>query len=374
MSTARLYFATNRKHKGNDRWHPDSYGGGFSSNGHHNLRFGKLDLTVDDAEVKKSLDGTAHGRKGNGEELAKYLTRCVDGASIEAYKDDVGKLVAHEEKASTRVFRDLKIEMEKVSDVLVFIHGFNVSWEEAVGSALALQYMLNRKSQAEKKEKDIIVVLFTWPSDGSMMPFAAYWSDRNDAEESGPAVGRALLKLHEFLSLLRKGAKRKEEELCRQEIHLLCHSMGNYVLQHSLSKMIEYLPGQRLPRLFGHIFLCAADVDDDVLESRQPMERLHELALNVSAYFNNGDVALHVSDATKGLPDRLGQTGVAHDSLVHRKVHQIDCSPIVRGMVEHSYFLWATVNEDISMSIHEEPFGSGDRKRTEELRNSWVMK
>ena len=68
-------------------------------------------------------------------------------------------------------------------------------------------------------------------------------------------------------------------------------------------------------------------------------------------YHNRGDVALVVSDFTKGNPDRLGSNGPARPNLVHNKVHKIDCTPIVSGLVEHSYYLVGTVNPDIRMSI-----------------------
>ena len=33
--------------------------------------------------------------------------------------------------------------------MIIFIHGYNVEWEEAAGSALALQAMLNRKTDGD---------------------------------------------------------------------------------------------------------------------------------------------------------------------------------------------------------------------------------
>ena len=146
--------------------------------------------------------------------------------------------------------------MMKSSDVMIYMHGYNVDWYAALGGAIAMEQMLNRgKKPSEKK---ITVVLFSWPSNGSMMPFAAYKSDRTDARDSGKAIGRALLKLNDFLGTLRIDAKNKKEELCLQDLHLCCHSMGNYVLQKGLeNKLIGYSNGSILPRMFKHIFLCA---------------------------------------------------------------------------------------------------------------------
>ena len=42
---------------------------------------------------------------------------------------------------SARTFDELQKKMRASRDLLIFIHGFNVSWRDAVGSALALQEM-----------------------------------------------------------------------------------------------------------------------------------------------------------------------------------------------------------------------------------------
>ncbi len=369
MNPEKLYFATNRNHKGGDRWHPTRYGKRFSRNGSQNLRFGELIIEPDKNDVKSSLD------KGEGESLASYLTELAKEASITAYKDPTTpqeKKSWSQEEPSRMLFKALKTEMMQAADVLIYIHGFNVAWEQAVGAALALQYMLNRKRKGA--EKQTLVVLFSWPSDGSMVPYLAYGSDRADAKASGLAIGRAMLKLRDFLRTLRRGAEHEDEELCHQDIHLLCKSMGNYVLQHALNKLIENAEGPALPRIFKHIFLCAPDVAENVLEAGQPMGRLHELGRNITAYFNTGDLAMYVSDYTKGNSERVGHSGNAHPSLVHRKIHQVDCSPIVEGLTEHSYYLWSTVNDDIQLSIEgADVDDEARRRRRHGHSNEWVL-
>ncbi len=369
MATTSLFFATNRKHKGKDRWQPTGYGKDFSSDGMQNLRFGNLTLEANESRVKKFMN------EGDGEELAGYLARKAKKAIIEAYEDKTSITKAEipsEKNSSTKMFRKLKTEMEKSADVVVYIHGYNVSWEQAVGAAVALQYMLNRKR--EPNQKKVLVVLFSWPSDGSMIPFMAYRSDRADAEGSGHAVGRAMLKLHDFLLKLSNTADSQKDRPCEQEIHLLCHSMGNYVLQNALAKLIEHSVGPCLPRIFDHLFLCAADVNDDVLETNHLMSRLHEICKNITVYFNKGDMALLISDHTKGHPERLGHAGNAHPYLVHNKIHQVDCSPIVHGPIEHSYYLWATVNDDIHLSVEGVEFDDTSRHRKRRGNsNEWVL-
>jgi esterase/lipase superfamily enzyme len=193
---------------------------------------------------------------------------------------------------------------------------------------------------------------------------------------SGAAVGRAFLKLRDYLAALRDKARNGGQALCGQDLHLLCHSMGNFLLQHALARVDQFTPGDALPRLFEQVFLCAPDVDDNALEPGQPLGRVHEIARNVNVYHNKHDTALVISDFTKGNPDRLGGTGAARPTQLHRKIDQIDCTPIVEGFVEHSYYLSGNINADIRAGIDGKApdHAKRPRRRHATLPNVWVMK
>jgi esterase/lipase superfamily enzyme len=377
MRNLQLYFATNRKHEGPKRWKPIGYGNRFSDDGEENLRFGKLTLPLDENVISRNLQRSAGGKlgRGCGNKLAKAITQKVKRgeAAINAFPEsldpdrpDTKQAARH--YGSLAMFTELKKAMMTASDVLVFIHGFNVSWSDAVGSALALQESLNQSNE-DYPTQDVLVVLFSWPSDGKALPFVSYSSDRGESRGSGAAMGRGLLKLRDFVGSIPARAA------CHQNIHLACHSMGNYVLQNTLPRLFEYTPGRVYPRLFKHIFLCSPDVDDDVLEPDQAMGDLHQLAAQITIYHNRGDTALWGSDYTKGNPDRLGQNGVARPALIHQKVHQVDCSPIVSGFMEHSYYLDGRVNSDIRMSLANLAMDDERRTRTrdQDLPNIWKM-
>ncbi|WP_284223808.1 alpha/beta hydrolase, partial [Brevundimonas denitrificans] len=171
-----------------------------------------------------------------------------------------------------------------------------------------------------------------WPSDGSMMPFIAYANDRQDAAASGPAFARSFLKLGDYL----RGST--PDEACDQKLHLVAHSMGNYVLRHALQEILRQAPG-RPPRLFDQIFLMAADEDDDAFEKEHKLKFLPRIAKRVNVYFNNEDRAMAISDKTKGNPDRLGDDGPRIPRSIPGKVTLVDCTDVVSGLVEHSYYL-----------------------------------
>ncbi len=383
MTKVNLFYATNRRHIGDDRWAPTGYSTDFSSDGLENLRFGRVSFEAEEDKINKHLQRKKKGESdpGDGEKLAEYLKSCLkETSTIKAYKENIKNHTAdiHQPNArfgSESLFEDLRKSMLKNSDVLIYIHGFNVSWEDAVGAACSLQLMLNSRKSAGAK--DVLVVLYTWPSNGQALPYVSYKSDRSEASGSGKAFGRGLLKLRDYLAKLKTDCLNSNDPLCEQELHLLCHSMGNYVLQNTLARMKNFAAGRSLPRIFEHIFLCAPDVSDDVLEPGKPMGDLHELTRNVTIYHNRGDVAMYVSDYTKGNPDRLGHEGASRPGQLHRKIHQVDCSPLVKGLVEHSYYLWGPVNTDIRLSIdgvtHDDS-SARRRHRETNFTNVWILR
>jgi len=374
MLTLMIYYATNRNHIG-QRWSPDSYGQDFSADRANNLRFGQITAEVSVNKVKHFLSRKVEHRIGDGEGLSAYIEKKLRKKHlIKAFKEPEN--TSNTKKTplpSTTVFQALKKQMETKRDLVIFIHGFNVDWFEAVASAMALELMLNQHSQDDDELKDTSVFLFTWPSNGDMMKNKAYLSDRSDAEESSMAVARGFLKLRDFLMTLKPKDDDPAIKECSQQLHLLCHSMGNYVLQHAVTALIELNNQKHLPQLFQHIFMCAPDVDDNIFEREQPMVNLHRLARQVTVYYNNGDLAMYISDYTKGNVDRLGHNGSARPSLLHNKVSQVNCSKVVGGITEHSYYLWATVNEDIRQSIDDIADGDELRKRAPQSAQVWRL-
>ena len=345
-ATQKLYYATNRAHKGQNRWRPEEYTGEFSSDGAENLRFGSVELDLDPAIAREYRDKDCGFGTGDGVALAKYVRDSKATARIEAFEEKLEKDEADDDQreavfGSHRMFDELQRQEQDERDILVFVHGFNVSWWEAVGSAVALNLMLPQ----------VMVVLFTWPSDGRAIPFWSYFSDRADARNSGLAVGRGFLKLRDFLLKQFRQRRKGGGEPCRRSIHLLCHSMGNYVLQSALEKTIEFSPSSKPPRLFDQVFLCAPDVSDDVFEPGRPFSELPRMAENVTVYHNRGDLAMPVSDYTKGNTDRLGWRGANRPGELDGRVHIVDCSDIVSGVVEHNYYLSGRVNRDVSQSL-----------------------
>ncbi len=228
---------------------------------------------------------------------------------------------------SRKVFGEMRQEMEaKGQDALIYIHGFKTNFKRSV--------RLSARFEAALGEEGPNVAVFSWPSNGTMLPWWSYSSDRRDSRASGVAVGRLLLKLVDFLRATAPGAPGN----CKQQVHLLAHSMGVYAMRYALQAVLAEWP-RRLPRVFGQVILVAADEDDDAFRHDHKLRRLPELAQGVHVYFNRQDAVLAGSDETKrGNQRRLGDNGVRFSSDIPSGMTQVDCTPVVHaGLFEHGY-------------------------------------
>ena len=245
---------------------------------------------------------------------------------------------------SNTIFAEIRESMRAGVDTVLFIHGFNYSFHEALIDAALL------KRTYETAETPYTFFVFSWPSDGSLMPYIAYANDRADARTSGAALGRGLLKLGEFVrrvsgelgprvrSDLGRNAEttRLRKELCAGRLHLMAHSMGAYALRHAVQAMRREI-GDDLPRLFDEILLIAADEDADAFEHDHKLALLPRLGRRVTVYHNREDIPLAISDLTKGNPDRLGADGPATAHTIPTKVSVIDIADVTTGFQEHRY-------------------------------------
>lgn len=304
MAKVRIFFATNRNYLPDNK--VEVFGGQFNPDGIAALRFGW-------ADYDESASGTP---------LRKVFVY-PDPKPEEAGPAAAGK-------GSGSFLDDLRVAMrDGCTDTVVFIHGFNVSFIDALnaGGAMASQIAIDGKP--------INVVVFSWPSDGKMVPYMSYYSDREDARTCGAALARAYLKLFDFMVGL------DPKDYCDRSLHLLAHSMGNYVLRNGLQALRAKDP-TKLVRLFTEIILAAPDEDDDAFDTDDKLRLLPSLGRRVTVYYNHKDRALLISDKTKGNPDRLGSDGPRMLDLLPKKVIVVDCARVAGEgdpKIQHSYFI-----------------------------------
>ncbi len=186
-------------------------------------------------------------------------------------------------------------------DLLVFVHGFNVSFEDALLRAAQLKYDLNFPGE---------IILFTWPSRGSLMFYPA---DLSSAEFSGSPLA-------EFLAAIAEGPWRR--------VHLLAHSMGGRV---SLGGLVDSAaPDKGL----GQLVLVAADVSTDFFTQQFP--KASAKGERKTSYVASKDMALWISGKLVNLTGRIGY--LEKEPFVIDGMETVDASAVDRGLLAHSYF------------------------------------
>jgi esterase/lipase superfamily enzyme len=199
------------------------------------------------------------------------------------------------------------IEDSPSNDVFVFIHGYNVTFEDAARRAGQLAYDL---------DFDGTPMMYSWPSQAST---AAYTVDEAVVRPSGRKLATMLDQI--------------VEETGAERIHLIAHSMGNRALVEALQTYVT-MHGQEASRnTFDQVVLTAPDVDRDYFID--VMSTIGGIARRTTLYASQNDVALKSSRILHGAP----RAGLAGDSIVILPgLDTIDMSAVEADILGHSYF------------------------------------
>ena len=197
--------------------------------------------------------------------------------------------------------------------VLVFVHGFNNRFEDAVYRFA--QIVHDSGTQA-------VPVLFTWPSQGSVL---AYGYDRESSTYSR----------NQLESVLRGLAA----DPAVGEVSVLAHSMGNWLLLESLRQMA--IRDGRIPAKIKNVLLAAPDVDVDI--AREQIADMGPVRPNFALFVSRNDKALALSKDVWGSSARLGAVDPMaepiHSTLVRERIAVYDLSLLgAEGGLNHDTF------------------------------------
>ena len=190
-------------------------------------------------------------------------------------------------------------------NVLVYLHGFNTSFDEAAARAAQLGFDLKVAG---------ITVFYSWPSRGNV---SAYLSDLSSIESSEEHIASFLVKV---TALAERG-----------KVHLIAHSMGNRGLlraMHRATTQAALRSGAR----FGQIFLSAPDVDANLFKQLAGVYPL--VADRTTLYVADQDKAIA---ALEWLTDE-GRAGGAPPVLVLPGIDTIRVHGTSLFRLGHSYF------------------------------------
>lgn len=214
------------------------------------------------------------------------------------------------------LFRTFHEEMlsahEREHEVLIFVHGFNNSFEDGLKSIRLLheRYVLNEESPIKK------IIAYCWPSNGRLNEYRA---DAEDAADSGRTLGRFYIKLLKWYARMHQIEGFKE---CGQNMHLMAHSMGNQVLESMIGTLAK--KGYKPRSLFKEVISVGSDVDYDVFDENKALYDLIDYCERVHVYFHRKDRALSISESTKNALNRLGKWGFKNSNRVPDDVMQCD--------------------------------------------------
>ena len=179
---------------------------------------------------------------------------------------------------------------------LVFVHGFNTSFDDALYRTAQITYDL---------KFDGAPFVYSWPSGGKV---ASYTYDRGSAEQAEPHLA-------EFLNLVVKESGAKS-------ISLIAHSMGNELLLRVLERMRPVAPDGVV---ISQVILAAPDVDRDKFTNIA--HEIMNFAKGVTLYAASNDKALGYSARFWGGVPRAGDVP-ATGPLVVPGVDTIDVTSV----------------------------------------------
>jgi esterase/lipase superfamily enzyme len=236
------------------------YDKSFAVSGDNQLKFGLCKISVPKNHANAEIPFSEDSRKSSND----YF-KILDGQSL----------------SEQDFIKSLK---QSKYPVLIFVHGFNVKYQEAVLRASGLAYDLKYQGP---------IILFSWPSgskDGvveSTLLNRTYYNNLVSAHNSIEVFKNFLLKL-------------KENNI---EINLMVHSMGHEVVLPALAQINqENLAGSN-KILINHLILNAPDFE--VMEFKKISQNLQAISANITLYCSSNDKAM-IASKTFNNSDRLG--------------------------------------------------------------------
>lgn len=300
---------------GTDRGRAVGEGTSFGVNWSEKLTLGSCDVYVPTTHKFASIGSS-------------WIVRKVKG--LFGIEDDRLRLgatrILSARKFGESVGRELK-KSKSTRTALIYVHGYNVSFEEAAIRAAQIGVDLRVEG---------ITAFFSWPSKGALIPYASDEANIDLAEKHFVA----------FLERLSQSAN-------LQEINILAHSMGNRLLCRTIDRLVIARRSGALRVPIGHIVLAAADLTAEFFS--QYAHQYKQLATRrVTNYACGRDLALWGSQLVHG----IARVGFTPPIFTHKDLDTISVSGFNLDLLGHGYFASAeALLYDISSLIraHMEP-------------------
>jgi esterase/lipase superfamily enzyme len=280
-----VWYATDRKNTG--KQDPgERYSGERGT-----LQFGRVEVSIPDSHDKGKLEKPSLFRLQFREDPEKHIV-----------------LLTLEQVEAAAWTTELKQKLAVCSkrDVLLFIHGYNVGFEDAARRAAQFQKDLEFQG---------LTVLYSWPAEGKVRK---YMVDEDNVLWTVDDFEEVLCTL-----MTETGAER---------VHAVGHSMGSRVLTEGIRRMDPAALPATAAKLRDVVF-AAPDINADTF--RKFVEKFYRRAERFTLYASNADKAMGISQRLHRYP-RAGDT---RDGVVlSAGLETIDASAVDKDFMGHSYF------------------------------------
>jgi esterase/lipase superfamily enzyme len=196
-------------------------------------------------------------------------------------------------------------------DVLVYVHGFNVGFDEA----------LDRAAQIVADSRfGGVAVMFTWPTKREVF---GYVSDKDSAMASRDALQTLLQDISATPGV--------------GKVHVLAHSMGGWLAMEALRQ--ASIAGDRdLDGRLGEVMLASPDIDMDVFAAQMA----HIRPAKVTVFATANDRALSLSSAIAQSRKRVGAIDPSkpgdRQALEGLGAKVYDLSNVSDGFIDHGAY------------------------------------
>lgn len=203
---------------------------------------------------------------------------------------------------------DLLAQATNGRDVLIYVHGFKQTFEDATLDAARLSDGIRFRGET---------MVFSWPSKAGFFDYAY---DRESAMWSRDAFERVL----DSVMLGQTGGR----------VHIVAHSMGTMLTLEALRQLYARY-GEAAADRIGAVVFASPDIDMDVFTSS--IERVGPLARKITVVTATNDRALALSRKLAGGIVRVGAAEKA--TLERLGLRVIDASAQGWGIINHDLFL-----------------------------------
>jgi len=224
---------------------------------------------------------------------------------LEVPDDATSFLPSHQLKDEQVWLNQLLDNNPNAKDILIYIHGYNMSNADVMKRHKILKAGLQRNGW------DGELVTFAWPSGTNPV---LYWEDRFDA-------------MNVAFELVRSGIKFLVDRInagCNLNVHVIAHSTGALIARESFYYADKTEGTSKSNWSAGQIVFIAGDVSSKSMHGEQS-DPLYNHSKRFTNYFSNHDSILSISDGKRlGFENRVGRVGLPVDSSDHSL--DVNCS------------------------------------------------